>query len=104
MALNSDASARRLKGPSRPIQDEGARAQVLAALESVDLVVLFEADTPLELIGRIKPYVLVKGGDYKPDQVVGRDIVEAAGGEVILVEPVPERSTTKIVERTKKQG
>jgi len=104
VGLNSDASARRLKGPSRPIQDEVARAQVLAALESVDLVVLFEADTPLELIGRIKPYVLVKGGDYKPDQVVGRDIVEAAGGEVILVEPVPERSTTKIVERTKKQG
>jgi D-beta-D-heptose 7-phosphate kinase / D-beta-D-heptose 1-phosphate adenosyltransferase len=104
VGLNSDASARRLKGPSRPIQDEVARAQVLAALESVDLVVLFEADTPLELIGRIKPYVLVKGGDYKRDQVVGRDIVEAAGGEVILVEPVPERSTTKIVERTKKQG
>jgi D-beta-D-heptose 7-phosphate kinase/D-beta-D-heptose 1-phosphate adenosyltransferase len=104
VGLNSDASTRRLKGPSRPIQDEVARAQVLAALESVDLVVVFEEDTPLELIGRIKPQVLVKGGDYKPDEVVGRDLVEAAGGEVILVEPVPERSTTKIVERTKKQG
>ena len=104
VGLNTDASARRLKGPSRPIQDEVARAQVLAALESVDLVVLFEEDTPLALIGRVKPQVLVKGGDYKPDQVVGREVVEAYGGEVILVEPVPERSTTKIVERTKKQG
>jgi D-beta-D-heptose 7-phosphate kinase/D-beta-D-heptose 1-phosphate adenosyltransferase len=103
VGLNSDASARRLKGASRPIQDEVARSQVLAALESVDLVVLFEEDTPLELIRRIKPLVLVKGGDYTPYQVVGRDLVEAAGGEVILVEPVPERSTTRIVERTKKQ-
>jgi D-beta-D-heptose 7-phosphate kinase / D-beta-D-heptose 1-phosphate adenosyltransferase len=104
VGLNSDASTRRLKGPSRPVQDEVARSQVLAALESVNLVVLFEQDTPLELIRRIKPQVLVKGGDYKPDQVVGRDIVEAAGGEVILVEPVPERSTSRIVERTKKQS
>lgn len=103
VGLNSDASTRRLKGPNRPLQDEVARSQVLAALESVDLVVLFEEDTPLELIRRIKPQVLVKGGDYKPDQVVGRDLVEGAGGEVILVEPVPERSTTRIVERTKKQ-
>jgi D-beta-D-heptose 7-phosphate kinase / D-beta-D-heptose 1-phosphate adenosyltransferase len=104
VGLNSDASTRRLKGPSRPVQDEVARSQVLAGLESVDLVVLFEEDTPLELIGRVKPQVLIKGGDYKPDQVIGREIVEAAGGEVILVEPVPERSTTRIVERTKKQG
>jgi len=104
VGLNSDASTRRLKGPSRPVQDEVARSQVLAALASVDLVVLFEQDTPVELIRHIKPQVLVKGGDYKPDQVVGRDIVEAAGGEVILVEPVPERSTTRIVERTKKQS
>jgi D-beta-D-heptose 7-phosphate kinase/D-beta-D-heptose 1-phosphate adenosyltransferase len=104
VGINADASARRLKGASRPIQDEVARSQVLAALESVDLVVLFEDDTPLELIRRIKPQVLVKGGDYKPDEVVGRDLVEAAGGEVILVDLVPERSTTKIVERSQKQG
>jgi D-beta-D-heptose 7-phosphate kinase/D-beta-D-heptose 1-phosphate adenosyltransferase len=102
VGLNSDASTRRLKGPTRPIQDEIARAEVLAALEAVDLVVLFEEDTPIELIRRIKPQVLVKGGDYKREQVVGHEIVEAMGGEVIIVETLPERSTTRLVERSKK--
>jgi D-beta-D-heptose 7-phosphate kinase/D-beta-D-heptose 1-phosphate adenosyltransferase len=101
VGLNSDASARRLKGAGRPIQDEVARAEVLAALEAVDLVVPFEEDTPLELIRRVRPAVLVKGGDYSKDAVVGREIVEAAGGEVIIVETLPERSTTRLVERSK---
>ena len=104
VGLNSDASARRLKGPSRPIQDEVARAEVLAALEAVDLVVPFEEDTPLELIRRVKPTVLVKGGDYTKEQVVGHEIVEAAGGEVVLIETLPERSTTRLVERSKGRG
>ncbi|MEO8667313.1 MAG: D-glycero-beta-D-manno-heptose 1-phosphate adenylyltransferase, partial [Bauldia sp.] len=99
VGLNSDASARRLKGPGRPVQDELARAQVLEALAAVDLVVLFEEDTPLELIERVRPNVLVKGADYRLDQVVGREVVEAAGGQVILVELVAERSTTRLVER-----
>lgn len=102
VGLNSDASARRLKGPARPIQDEIARAEVLAALEATDLVVIFEEDTPIELIRRIKPQVLVKGGDYKRNQVVGHEIVETAGGEVLIVETLPERSTTRLVERSKK--
>jgi D-beta-D-heptose 7-phosphate kinase/D-beta-D-heptose 1-phosphate adenosyltransferase len=104
VGLNSDASTKRLKGESRPIQDEVARAQMLAALEAVDLVAIFEEDTPIELIRRVRPQVLVKGGDYTKDQVVGREIVEASGGEVIIVETVPNRSTTKLVERSKKQG
>jgi D-beta-D-heptose 7-phosphate kinase/D-beta-D-heptose 1-phosphate adenosyltransferase len=104
VGLNSDASTRRLKGESRPIQDEVARAQMLAALEAVDLVAIFAEDTPIELIRRVRPQVLIKGGDYTKDQVVGREIVEASGGEVIIVETVPNRSTTKLVERSKKQG
>jgi D-beta-D-heptose 7-phosphate kinase/D-beta-D-heptose 1-phosphate adenosyltransferase len=104
VGLNGDASARRLKGAGRPIQDEISRAQLLAALEAVDLVVIFAEDTPLELIGRVRPQVLVKGGDYKKEEVVGREVVEADGGEVVLVEILPERSTTKLVERSKKHG
>ena len=102
VGLNSDASVRRLKGKERPIQSERARAEVLAALEAVDLVVVFPQDTPLELIRRVRPNVLVKGGDYRPDQVVGRELVEAQGGEVVLVDLVPGFSTTRIVERSRK--
>lgn len=102
VGLNSDASTRRLKGPSRPIQDEVARAEVLAALEATDLVVVFEEDTPLELIKRVKPHVIVKGGDYKREQVVGHEVVEAQGGEVIIIDTLPDRSTTHLVERSKK--
>ena len=80
VGLNSDASVRRLKGEGRPIQSEHARAEVLAALEAVDLVVVFEEDTPLELIRRVRPSVLVKGADYRDKTVVGREVVEAAGG------------------------
>jgi D-beta-D-heptose 7-phosphate kinase/D-beta-D-heptose 1-phosphate adenosyltransferase len=74
---------------------------VLAALEAVDLVVVFEQDTPLELIRRVRPNVLVKGGDYRKDQVVGRQLVEAQGGEVVLVDLVPGFSTTRIVQRSR---
>jgi D-beta-D-heptose 7-phosphate kinase/D-beta-D-heptose 1-phosphate adenosyltransferase len=102
VGINSDASTRRLKGAARPIQDEVARAEVLAALEATDLVVIFEEDTPLELIKRVKPQVLVKGGDYKREQVVGFEVVEAQGGEVVIIDTLPERSTTRLVERSKK--
>jgi D-beta-D-heptose 7-phosphate kinase/D-beta-D-heptose 1-phosphate adenosyltransferase len=101
VGLNSDTSVKRLKGAGRPIQGERARAEVLAGLEAVDLVVVFEQDTPLELIGRVKPTVLVKGGDYKADQVVGREVVKAQGGEVIVVDLVPGFSTTRIVEKSR---
>ena len=100
VGLNGDASVPRLKGEGRPIQDVHARAEVLAALEAVDLVVVFDEDTPLELIGRLRPTVLVKGGDYRKEDVVGREVVEAEGGEVVLVDLVPGHSTTDIVRRS----
>jgi D-beta-D-heptose 7-phosphate kinase/D-beta-D-heptose 1-phosphate adenosyltransferase len=81
-----------------------SRADVLAALEAVDLVVVFEEDTPLELIRQVRPAVLVKGGDYKHHEVVGYDVVEAEGGEVILVDLVPGHSTTSMVARSGKTG
>jgi D-beta-D-heptose 7-phosphate kinase/D-beta-D-heptose 1-phosphate adenosyltransferase len=101
VGLNSDASVRRLKGVTRPIQNESARAEVLAGLEAVDLIVVFEQDTPLDLIRRVRPTVLVKGGDYRKDQVVGRKVIEAQGGEVIVVDLVPGFSTTRIVQRSR---
>ncbi len=101
VGLNSDASVRRLKGAERPVQDERARAEVLAALEAVDLVVIFEQDTPLELITQIKPSVLVKGGDYTREQVVGHEIVAANGGTVVLVDILPGHSTTSLVNRAR---
>jgi D-beta-D-heptose 7-phosphate kinase/D-beta-D-heptose 1-phosphate adenosyltransferase len=100
VGLNSDGSIRRLKGEGRPLQSVHARADVLAALEAVDLVVVFEEDTPIELIKRLRPTVLVKGSDYRLDQVVGRDAVEANGGEVMLVDVVPGHSTTSILSRS----
>jgi D-beta-D-heptose 7-phosphate kinase/D-beta-D-heptose 1-phosphate adenosyltransferase len=99
VGLNSDASVKRLKGPERPIQPEAARSIVLAGLAFVDAVILFGEDTPLDLLGSIKPDVLVKGADYSIDQVVGRDLVESYGGKVVLVELVPDTSTTLIVKR-----
>ena len=101
VGLNSDASTKRLKGEGRPVQDERARAEVLAALEAVDLVAIFEEDTPIKLITQIKPSVLVKGGDYTRDQVVGHEIVEAGGGEVLLVDVLPGFSTTSLVDRAR---
>ena len=101
VGLNSDASVKRLKGEGRPVQDERARAEVLAALEAVDLVVIFEEDTPIDLIAKVRPSVLVKGGDYTREQVVGHEIVEAAGGEVVLVDILPGHSTTSLVDRAR---
>ena len=101
VGLNSDASVKRLKGESRPMQNELARAEVLAALEAVDLVVIFADETPLDLITAIKPSVLVKGGDYTRDQVVGHEIVEAHGGEVVLVDILEGFSTTSLVNRAR---
>jgi D-beta-D-heptose 7-phosphate kinase/D-beta-D-heptose 1-phosphate adenosyltransferase len=101
VGLNSDASTRRLKGEGRPVQDERARAEVLAALEAVDLVAIFEEDTPIKLITQIRPNVLVKGGDYSRDQVVGHEIVEANGGQVLLVDVLPGFSTTRLVDRAR---
>jgi D-beta-D-heptose 7-phosphate kinase / D-beta-D-heptose 1-phosphate adenosyltransferase len=103
VGLNSDVSVRRLKGADRPVQDERARAEVLAALEAVDLVVTFEEDTPLNLIAKIKPHVLVKGGDYTRQQVVGYEIVEANGGEIVLVDIMPGHSTTSLVNRARER-
>lgn len=100
VGLNSDASVRRLKGEGRPVQAEAARAEVLAALEAVDLVVLFAQDTPLELIRRVRPKVLAKGADYRLEEVIGRDLVEADGGDVILVGLVPGHSTSALVRRS----
>jgi D-beta-D-heptose 7-phosphate kinase / D-beta-D-heptose 1-phosphate adenosyltransferase len=101
VGLNSDASVRRLKGEGRPVQEVHARAEVLAALEAVDLVVIFEQDTPLELIELVHPKVLVKGGDYRRETVVGHEIVERDGGEVILINLVPGVSTTRIVAKSR---
>jgi D-beta-D-heptose 7-phosphate kinase / D-beta-D-heptose 1-phosphate adenosyltransferase len=101
VGLNDDASVRRLKGEGRPMQDVHARAEVLAALEAVDLVVVFGQDTPLELIRCVRPKVLLKGGDYRREEVVGREIVERDGGEVLLIDLVPGFSTTKIVRKSR---
>ena len=99
VGLNSDRSVRGLKGEGRPVQDEAARAEVLAALGDVDGVVLFDEETPLALIRDLEPNVLVKGGDYRPEQVVGREIVERAHGKVVIVPLVEGQSSTQIVAR-----
>lgn len=99
VGLNSDASVARLKGRDRPVQNQRARAEVLAALEAVDLVVIFDEATPIELIRTIRPATLVKGADYQPHEVVGREVVEAYGGELLLVDLVPGHSTTGLVKR-----
>jgi D-beta-D-heptose 7-phosphate kinase/D-beta-D-heptose 1-phosphate adenosyltransferase len=101
VGVNSDASVRRNKGPSRPINPENERAEVLAALDCVDAVSIFGDDTPAAIVRRVEPDVLVKGADWPSDQIVGRDTVEARGGRVIL-EPVERGySTTSIIERIK---
>lgn len=99
VGLNSDSSVRQLKGDSRPLQNEMARALVLASLEDVDMVVIFSDETPLQLIAELKPDVLVKGADYTVDTVVGADVVQANGGRVVLAELVPGQSTTKTIAR-----
>lgn len=100
VGVNSDASVRRLgKGPDRPLNPDHDRARVVAALQAVDRVVIFPEDTPYELIAALRPDVLVKGGDYTPDRIVGRDLVESWGGRVHVVPLVPGRSTTELLRR-----
>ena len=99
VGVNTDASVRRLKGPERPIRTDAERALVLAALECVDAVATFDADTPLELITALAPDVLVKGGDYTPDSIVGAPFVTARGGEVVVVPLTEGHSTTRTVEK-----
>jgi D-beta-D-heptose 7-phosphate kinase/D-beta-D-heptose 1-phosphate adenosyltransferase len=101
LGLNSDTSVKRLKGKDRPVQNVDARAEMLAALEAVDLVVVFEDDTPEKLIAQVRPVVLVKGGDYKGTELPGQKTVEALGGEVVLIDLVPGHSTTSMVERAR---
>jgi D-beta-D-heptose 7-phosphate kinase/D-beta-D-heptose 1-phosphate adenosyltransferase len=102
VGLNSDVSVRRNKGASRPITPERERAEVVAALASVDAVVLFGDDTPAGIVGALQPDVLVKGADWPADQIVGRETVEARGGRVILVPVEQGHSTTAIVERVRR--
>jgi len=102
VGVNTDSSVRRIKGADRPVIDESDRAFVLAALASVDYVCLFNEDTPYELIRALVPDILVKGADWAIEKVVGRDIVEAAGGSVQTIEFLPDRSTTGILERIRK--
>jgi rfaE bifunctional protein nucleotidyltransferase chain/domain len=97
VAINSDASVRRLKGPTRPVRSEAERAYVVAAFEMVDCVVVFDQDTPLELIELLRPDVLVKGGDYREETIVGAAQVRGWGGDVRVVPLTPGQSTTNII-------
>ncbi len=101
VGLNSDDSVRRLKGDKRPYVSQEDRAYILSRLEMVDAVCIFEQDTPLELIEKIKPDFLIKGGDYQLDEIVGRDFVESYGGQVLTIPLIEGRSTTNIIKRIK---
>ena len=101
VAINSDASVRELKGDGRPILPQEERAEILAALAAVDYVTIFDAPTPRELIARVLPAVLVKGGDWGADEIVGREEVESAGGRVVSIALEPGYSTTAILERAR---
>jgi rfaE bifunctional protein nucleotidyltransferase chain/domain len=103
VGVNTDESVGKLKGKGRPVVPQDDRVWVLAGLESVDAVTLFHEDTPRELIGALLPDVLVKGGDYEVDEVVGREEVEEAGGEVKLIPFIPGRSTTDLLQRMRGQ-
>ncbi|HEY6090004.1 MAG TPA: D-glycero-beta-D-manno-heptose 1-phosphate adenylyltransferase [Gemmatimonadaceae bacterium] len=99
VGVNSDDSVRRLKGPNRPVRNEAERAFVLAAVECVDLVVVFSQDTPLELVMTLKPDVIVKGGDYTEAAIVGANEVKSWGGRVVIVPLTPGQSTTAIIRK-----
>jgi len=99
LGLNSDESIRRLKGEKRPLLDEAERAQILAALDCIDYLTIFTEDTPLELLQVVRPDILVKGGDYLPDEVVGKELVESSGGRVELIQFVDGKSTTNIIDK-----
>ncbi len=102
LGLNSDQSVRRLKGESRPVNKEEDRALLLASLQAVDAVVVFEEDTPEELISVIRPDILVKGGDYSKEQVVGGRLLKSYGGKVLIVPLMPGYSSSKTIEKLKK--
>lgn len=99
VALNSDASVRRLKGPTRPLQKQEDRAEILAALACVDVTLIFDEDTPLNVISLLRPDVLVKGGDWKIEEIIGGPLVQSYGGKVVSLQFVEGRSTTNIVEK-----
>lgn len=100
VGLNTDKSVRSIKGPGRPLQDEASRSLLLASLSFVRAVILFDQDTPVELITRVKPDILVKGNDYKPEEIVGADIVTSQGGKVMTLDIVKGYSTTNIVKKS----
>lgn len=102
VGINTDASVKKLKGPSRPIQNEADRAEILSALSCVDYVAHFSEDTPLELIKKVLPDILVKGGDWKPENIVGSDVVLARGGKVQSLQFIDGRSTTSLIEKSQK--
>lgn len=104
VGLNSDASVRRIKGPDRPVRNTAERAHVLAALECVDAVTVFDEDTPRELIRALRPDVLVKGGDYTVDTMVGANDVVGWGGEAVVIPLTAGQSTTRIIERLRNRG
>ena len=99
VGVNSDDSVRRLKGPSRPINNESDRSMVLSALKAVDFTVIFDEDTPLELIEQLTPHILTKGGDYSEDTIVGASYVRSHGGEVVVIPLVAGKSTTSILRK-----
>lgn len=101
VGLNTDDSVSRIKGAGRPIQDQGSRALMLAALNFVNVVVMFDEDTPAKLIESVQPDILVKGSDYKAEEIVGYDVVKAKGGEVVTIDFLEGYSTTGIIERIK---
>lgn len=101
VGINTDASVQVLKGPTRPIQNENDRAEILASLKAVDHTVLFGEETPINLIQQVKPDILVKGGDWKKEQIVGWDFVESYGGEVKSLQFVDGKSTTNIIAKSK---
>lgn len=102
VGVNADASVKRLKGPTRPVQNENDRAEILAALGAVDFTVIFTEDTPARLIEKVRPDILVKGGDWKIDQIVGASFVQSYGGKVMSLQFVDGKSTTKIIEKAQK--
>lgn len=103
IGVNSDASVKRLKGPTRPVQIENDRAEILAALAAVDFTVIFTEDTPENLIHKVKPDILVKGGDWQIDQIVGAPFVQSYGGKVMSLQFVDGKSTTKLIEKAQTQ-
>ena len=104
VGLNSDASVNRLKGSRRPIVEESDRALVLGALEAIDVVVLFDEETPARLINMLIPDILVKGGDYRPQEIIGYDTVTRNGGRVVVIPFLEGRSTSSLIEKIKKQA